>query len=456
MGEEKTIKKGESERVEFKANLKLVDEIGETISALSNSNGGTIFIGVSNSGKIIGTEIGKNTLEEFANYVKRNTDPQVYPSIKVKEINGRKIILIEILESKVKPVFFKNHAFKRVGKTNQELDSSEIRKLSKETGEKVYWDEQISKEADLEDIDWEFVKEDFIPLYEKISEKKVIGKPIELLKSLGCIKDNKLTNAGILFFCKNPQKFFINSYIALARYKGKEISGEKLDYKEFNGNLFQQIDNCNNYLIEHTAVMSKLIPGEVRRRDIPEYGRLSIRELITNAVCHRDYSDQGSKIIVKVFDDRVEFYNPGGLPTWITPENITTEQYSRNPVISKVLAKVKYIEELGEGWDKIINEHKKHSLKPKLPEIRANKNSFLVTLFSTKEKFELERERVLLNERQRKIINFIKNTGRITTRKCADLLNVSSDTALRELSRLKSIGLIERKGVGKGIYYVIK
>jgi len=54
-----------------------------------------------------------------------------------------------------------------------------------------------------------------------------------------------------LLFGRNPQKFFINSYISLARYKGKEIFGEKLDYKEFKENLFRQIDNCNNYLVEH-------------------------------------------------------------------------------------------------------------------------------------------------------------------------------------------------------------
>jgi len=63
---------------------------------------------------------------------------------------------------------------------------------------------------------------------------------------------------------KNPQNFFINAYIALGRYKGKEVSEEKLDYKEFTGNSFQQIDTCNNYLVEHIALMSKLVPGEVR------------------------------------------------------------------------------------------------------------------------------------------------------------------------------------------------
>jgi len=84
--------------------------------------------------------------------------------------------------------------------------------------------------------------------------------------------------------------------------------------------------------------MSKLLPYQVQRQDIPEYGLFSIRELITNTVCHRDYENQHTKIIIKIFSNKIEFYNPGGLPENITPRNIAEKQYSRNPVIAKVLA----------------------------------------------------------------------------------------------------------------------
>ena len=448
------IKKGESETLEFKETPKLDNEIGECISAFSNTKGGKILIGVSDFRKVIGVSIGKNTIEELANYIKRNTDPKIYPSIRVEEMEGKNIIKIEIKESSEKPVFFKKHAYKRVGKTSPEMSSSEIRKLAKETGEKVYWDELVCEEVSLEDINWNFIKEKFIPLYEKVCGKKVEGRPLDLLKSLGCIRKNKPTNAGLLLFGKEPQRFFKNSYIALARYPGKEVYGKKLDYKEFTGNLFQQIDSCNNYIVEHTVLMSRLIPGEVRRTDIPEYGRFSVRELITNAVCHRDYSDQGSKIIIKIFDDKIEFYNIGGLPKGITPENITSKQYSRNPTIAKVLAKVEYIEELGEGWDKIIKEHKEHPLKPKLPDIKSDGSSTLVVLFSTKEKFE--EEKYILNERQKKIIKYLEDNERITRNICMELLKVSKDTAVRELSNLISKEIIERRGSSRGTYYIIK
>ncbi|MGB7533280.1 MAG: RNA-binding domain-containing protein [Halobacteriota archaeon] len=236
--------------------------------SLENS---TVPVGVSNDGKVIGVDIGRNTVEGLANYIKRNTDPAIFPSVKILEIEGKRIIAIEVKESAEKPVFFKNHAYKRVGKTNQRISSSELRKLAKESGERVYWDEQICKGASLENIDWEFIKNFFIQGYEKFSKKRIIGTPEELLEALSCIKEGKPTNAGILLFGGNPHDFFRNSYIALARYKGKMEGVERLDYKEFFGNLFHQIDECDKYIKEHIAIMSRLLPHKVEREDIPEY-----------------------------------------------------------------------------------------------------------------------------------------------------------------------------------------
>jgi len=450
----KLISGGENEGLEFKESPRLKEEICQVVSAFSNANSGSILIGVSNDGKVIGVDIGRNTVEELANYIKRNTDPAIFPSVKVFDVKGKKIIEIEVKESAEKPVFFKNHAYKRVGKTNQRISSSELRKLAKESGERVYWDEQICKGASLENIDWEFIKNFFIQGYEKFSKKRIIGTPEELLEALSCIKEGKPTNAGILLFGGNPHDFFRNSYIALARYKGKMEGVERLDYKEFFGNLFHQIDECDKYIKEHIAIMSRLLPHKVEREDIPEYCWFSIRELITNAVCHRDYEDQGSKVIVKLFSDRIEFYNPGGLPKGITPENILIRQYSRNPIIANALAKVKYIEELGEGWNKIIDEHKNHPLKPKLPKIISDKYSILVILYSVGEKFE--KTTTELNERQKKAIGYLRRNERITNKEYQEINKTTKKTATRDLQELVGLGILIKSGrTGRGVHYVL-
>ncbi len=152
------IERGETQSLEFKESLRLKDEIGETVSAFSNSNDGVVLVGISDGGGVPGVDIGGNTLEELANHIKRNTDPQVFPTVKTVKAGEKNVVMVEVRESQEKPVFFKNHGYKRVGKTNQMISSSELRKLAKESGGRVYWDEQICKEASLEDIEEEKVK----------------------------------------------------------------------------------------------------------------------------------------------------------------------------------------------------------------------------------------------------------------------------------------------------------
>jgi len=449
------IKKGESEKVEFKKSLRLKDEIGEVVSAFSNSEGGTIFVGVDDkNNEPIGVEIGKKTIEALANHIKQNTDPPVFPSIRVESLADKEIIVVDVKEADEKPVLFKGRPYRRVGKSTHKASAAEIRKLVVES-KKIYWDEQVCEGATLDDIDWEFIENLFIPLYETTSEKKIIGEPKNIIESLRCIKDNKPTNAGILLFGKEPQRFFMNSYIALPRYRGEEVGIERLDYKEFSGNLFRQIDNCDKYIKEHIAIMSRLLPYRVRRQDIPEYGLFSIRELVTNAVCHRDYQNQHTKVIIKMFSNKIEFYNPGGLGGEVTPENITEKQYSRNPVIARVLAKVDYIEDVGEGWDKIIDEHKKHALKPELPLIKADSDSVLINLFSTKDKFGEEKLKVELNERQIKAMKFIEEKGKITNKEYLSLNpEISDRTARNDFKNLVEKGLLKSVGERKNRYYV--
>jgi ATP-dependent DNA helicase RecG len=436
--------KKESDTVEFKKSLSEWKEIVETVSALSNTSGGIIFVGISDEGNIIGVNIGQRTIEDLADKIKQNTDPKIYPSISVLDLADKSLIEIKVAESPSKPIFAFDKVFKRVGKSNHKVSSEEIRKMALE-GKRIYWDEQICEGANLKDIDWNFVKNNFVSRYEVLSERKIVGRSEHLLETLGCIRNDRPTNGGIMLFGKNPQKFFPNTFIAAARYKGINVGTERLDYKEFDGNLFQQIDNCDKYIKEHIAVMSRLLPDRVKRQDIPEYGWFSIRELITNAVCHRDYFERGSKVIIKMFDNKIEFYNPGGLPEEITPKNITKKQFSRNPVIARVLAKAGYIEELGEGWDKLIEEHKNHPLKPRMPSIDADIHSVLVTIFSIKDKFK-DAEATKLNERQKRAIEYLRKNMFITTNIFAELVGVSERQARYDLGDLVKKKIIIAEG----------
>lgn len=92
------VDKRETQNVEFKESLKLKEEIGKTVSAFSNSDGGVVLVGVFDDGRILGVDIGNNTLEELANYIKRNTDPQIFPSVKVQEVGEKNVVKLSVTE----------------------------------------------------------------------------------------------------------------------------------------------------------------------------------------------------------------------------------------------------------------------------------------------------------------------------------------------------------------------
>lgn len=124
-------------------------------------------------------------------------------------------------------------------------------------------------------------------------------------------------------------------------------------------------------------------------------------------------------------------------------------------MIANVLSKLEYIEELGEGGDKIVDEHNHHVLYPKMPAIEATAKSMLVTLFSTKENFDQSKS-VHLNLRQRKALDFVNQHGLITNRDYRTLFpEISSRTALNDLRELVDEGILQKKGSTKGAYYII-
>ena len=148
----KIIEAGESETTEFKTSLAEWRDVVETISAFSNRGGGLIFVGVGDDYEIIGIDDGKSTLENLANQIKQNTDPVIYPSIRIEEIGSKPIIVVDVKEFEQKPVLAFGRGFMRVGKSSQKIGYEEIRRLAL-LSSKVYWDGRVCEGAGLEDID---------------------------------------------------------------------------------------------------------------------------------------------------------------------------------------------------------------------------------------------------------------------------------------------------------------
>jgi len=269
------------------------------------------------------------------------------------------------------------------------------------------------------------------------------------LKRLELMKKGKLTNAAVLLFGKNPQRFFSLAETRCARFKGIEPL-KFLDMKVFGGNIIDQVDKSLNFVLEHIP-MEIFITGKPAREERYEYPPDAIREAIINAICHRDY-EASSNVQIRIFDDRIEVWGCGPLPGGQTIEDLKKKHKSilRNHLIGKCFFLIKFIEEWGTGTNRIIKDCLKHGLpEPLFEEVAKD-------LVITFRKYRIT-EKILeeLTDRQRKIIEYLKEHGRISRKESIEILNVSKDTVFREFNYLQEKGIIKRKGEGRNVYYVL-
>ena len=214
------------------------------------------------------------------------------------------------------------------------------------------------------------------------------------------MRDGKLTNAAVLLFGKNPQRFFIQSETRCARFKGLKPL-EFIDMKVFGGNIIDQRENALEFVKEHIRLHAEIKGTE--RVERWEYPIEAIREAITNAICHRNY-ETASNVQIRIFDDRIEVWGCGPLPEPLTPEDLKREHKSilRNPQIGKSFFLIKFIEQWGTGTNRMIEQCLGHGLpEPLFEEVAGD---FVVTFRKYNITEEILNE---LNDRQRKAIEYL-------------------------------------------------
>ena len=449
------IKNGESEKVEFKESLSVKEEIGESVSAFANSEGGKILVGISDFGDVRGIQVGKKSIEELANYIKQNTDNHIYPSIKVEIANGKNVLVLEVKECTDKPVFFRGKAYKRVGKSNHFLSASEIRKLAKE-GTKDYWDEKICEGASLKDIDEEKV----MWFLEQREKHRNMKKEMKIsfntfLENIKAIKNNKPTNAGILFFGKDPLKFFSSAQLRAVRIKGKEVSGLIIDRIDCNGTLWQMVEQIEEFLKKHINFIGLRTEKSFQREDKFDIPIKALRELIINALIHRDYETTADARIF-IFDDGVEVINPGHFPKGVTPAKPLHSPVNRT--LSQYMYDIGFIEKYGSGIINVRNllkENGNKDLEYVLHELET-KAVIYSQIFKEKDlERDLEKDLENLGEKQRRIIKEIKKNPKITQEELSRIVGINEKNIRNNISKLKKKGLIKRVGPDKGGYWEV-
>ena len=270
----------------------------------------------------------------------------------------------------------------------------------------------------------------------------------ELFDKLRLTENGQLKRATIVLFAKEPDKFFPNTSVKIGRF-GKD-DADLIFQENEEGCLIVILQSILNQL-QHKFLVREISFEGLKRIERSAYPVEALREAILNACVHRNY--MGAPTQIRVYDDKIIFWNEGALPEGLSVEALKGFHASqpRNVLVADVCFKGGYIDSWGRGIQKIFSACKIAGLPE--PEIKEFQNGLLVTLF----KNHLAPERLTklgLNERQLKAVEYVKENGRITNKDYQKLNLISKPTATRDLSQLvEDYKLFRNKGKGAGSFY---
>lgn len=452
--------------------------LAETLVAFANSDGGTIVLGYDERGKAV-TNVMPEDIEAVLRQAAGRTTPPVRATLENAGDAGQPHLIVRVPRSVDLHSLSDGRVFVRTAGENRALTGDEIRNLSQSRAIGDFEAEPVPG-ATLDDFDKEIINE-YMAKREFRTRRKI--GPAEgdalpsLLREIGALDARGTpTVAGMLLFGKNPQAFLPQSGVVFVKFPGVEPRGEggRAGYgrrEEINGPLARVIERSWQVILEEMRV-GAVVKG-LEREEVLEYPEFAVREALVNAVCHRDYRLRGRRIEVRKYADRLEVISPGGLPGFITLDNIVEEHFSRNPRLVQGLFQWGYIEELGLGIDRMIEELV--AAGHPAPKFIPTAYSFTVAMSNVRERRAIQNitpavmpgataaggsdasASLTVNERQARALQYLREHGRITNRDLQLLCpNVTPETLRIDLADLVDKGVLIRIGEKKGTYYILK
>lgn len=386
------LKNGESSKVEFKQEGVSPDKMASKIVAFANSEGGTIFFGVDDKGNPVG--IKKMGIKDFEEWIMNISRNNCYPSINpvFEKMNLSRNVIAIITIPKREGIVHRaidGRYYIRVGTTVRDATPEELARLFQLAG-MVHYDITPVYNTSISDIDKSRLKHYFFKILNRKFPQKKVLKNIKIMTNVE--GQDCLTVSALLVFGINPQKFLPQAEIIAVKFRGEEMDYDSADRRQISGPLINKYNPDNGEIVEegiidlavrfvqsNAHVASKM--RGIRRIDTPQYPIESVREIIVNAVSHRNYAIMGAKIRLFIFSNRIEIHSPGKLPNTVTIENMKeSAHYTRNPELYKLLAQYKYAEDIGLGIpEKVIRKMVEHNGKE--PRLEEKGEEFIVTLY---------------------------------------------------------------------------
>jgi len=437
----------EQHNIEYK--ISWHDDYLKTICAFANSQGGVLYIGKDDKGKSTDISEHKKLMDDLPNKIKNHLGITAEVNLLTE---AQKHFIEIVVPSYSVAISLRGRYYIRSGSTTTELTGNSLNDFILKKSGKT-WDDIIEDRASLKDIDENTIS-NFLNAAEKsgrLPDSKGLTK-IQLLQKLRLADDAKLKRAAIILFGKDPGRFYPNISVKIGRF-GKDDTDLKFQ-EVVEGNLLHLLDEVLLQL-NRKFLTQKIDFEGLQRIEKGEYPTAALREMLLNALVHKNYS--GATIQIRVYDDKLSIWNEGILPEGLTFEALKQEHPSRprNPIIADVCFLGGYIDAWGRGTLKIINSCKEAELPE--PEMKESAGGFQVTIFKdilTEEQLK----KLGLNARQIKAVLYANEFGKISNQKYQELYGVSKATSTRDLTELvDNFQILEKQGkTGVGTVYVLK
>lgn len=369
------IEAGEDDRAEFERDVDL-KKVGRALSAFANSEGGVLILGVDDDGSILGVqEDAERVSERLTSFLQNGLSGPVPARLGRNESPDGWVHWIEVPRQRgFEPLRYAGQVWVRRGRASVEPGAAELAELYNAFGYIVTEERTISA-ATVDDIDIAA----FGTYLERLGLELDAEPRIELeddlrargaLASLGGAQHG--TVYGVLAFGRRPQAYpqTQNFFVQCVAYAGEARAAPVVEVADAKGRLDEQVDRALGWLAGQAR---REVYEGADRIDVPLVPAAAAREIVVNAVAHRNYAIVGSKILIERFADRVEFTSPGRLPNGLTPESVRRggNPRARNQSMTNYLLAMGKMEQRGRGWPIIARAMRGHNgTEPELAEDR--------------------------------------------------------------------------------------
>ena len=345
---------GEGFTTEFKRSV--TSDLGKEICAFANATGGTVLVGVDDSGKVCGVSDHYRLKSEI-----QSTARSANPPITVEIESAGEVLRVKVPAQHGKPYSFGGKFFMREGANSQQMSRDEIRDFFYNEG-LIRFDEtrceKFSMANDLDKENWKLFRQRArIP---EGMEPEVALRNLHLLA-----EDDRMTRAGAWLLAKDIRKFHISGDVSCALFMGTD-KVRILDRRDFHTDICSMINEAVAWILSKINI--EYVIKRVKREERPELPEEALREAVVNAFAHRDYRS-AANIQTYVFKDRVEIVSPGGLPAGMTEANLGIRSIPRNPLLFGLLHRMEMVEKIGSGIRRIRDLCRQHGVPEPIIEV---------------------------------------------------------------------------------------